>query len=1001
MKLKKLNLLLIGILLCIPYIGRSQTDMVTVSGVVVDSLNSPLIGVTIVQKDDFTKGTITLSNGEFSLQAKQGSTLVVSYLGYETEEIVANSASPIRIELSSSALELDDVVVISYGVAKKEEIVGSISTVNMSDASSTPYNRVEQMLQGKVTGVTVVQNTGEPGSGVSVNIRGIGTTGDSAPLYVIDGIPTKSGLNNFNPQDIESISILKDASAAAMYGSRAANGVVLIKTKSGKAGTFTLNYDQYHSVQSNIKQFDMLNAQEWATVRNQATLNDNPDATLPWSDVESLGEGTNWQEVIMQNALIQNYNLSLAGGNEQVRYALSLNHYEQDGIIKYSDYERSSIRVNIDASPKKWLDFGNNASFSMIGKNGVDVYTDGVLKNSILAVPTMSVYNEDGSFAGPNTLLEGNTRNPLSQAASSNIDDETYRFTNSTYIGLNLMDGMTFRSSLGIDYLSSRYSEFTPTYKEGDLENNEASLYNLMYSTLDVIWENTFNYTFNINKSKFGVLLGYSMEQNIMKNMYATKSGYVSNEEYLHFLDNGTVVSSASQVGGTQEEWSMMSGFGRIDYGYDNRYLASVTMRADGSSRFAQGNRLGIFPSVAVGWRISEEDFMDSSAINNLKLKASWGQLGNQDIGLYSYCGTMSPYYYNMDGEAIVGYAPSALYNEDISWETTTQVDLGVEFATLRNKLTIEAGYYYKLTDDMLVQLPVSSTTGFSSGPYQNAGSVRNQGFEFAVNYRNSVGDFNYDINANFTTVDNKVMSLGGLEDPITQGVFFDLNTRTEKGQPIGQLYGYVMEGIYQTQEEINEHLYATENPSFVPGDVKYKDLNNDGVFDSNDRTVIGNPIPKFIFGLNLSADYKGIDFMAQFQGVAGNDIYNATKWWSENTSETRNYSPAVLDSWTGPGTSNTMPRLTMGASQNNIASTRYVEEGDYIRLKNLQVGYTFPSNWMKKVCVRSLRLYVSAQNLFTITKYTGFNPEVSGGFDEITYPQARTFTVGVNLGIF
>ncbi|MCC8172220.1 MAG: TonB-dependent receptor [Parabacteroides sp.] len=995
-------------LCCFPaLILYAQDTQRVVTGTVTDKAGISLPGASVVVKG-VAQGTVTDADGNFSLPVPSGSVLEVSFIGYKTASVQVTGSKNYRIALEEDNHLLEQVVVISYGTARKKEIIGSVSSVDLKDVKSVPVNRIEQALQGKVAGVMVTQSYGQPGSPMNINIRGVGTIGDSDPLYVIDGIPTKTGINSLNPGDIESISILKDASAAAMYGSRAANGVVLVKTKSGKEGRVTIDFDAYLGVQSNAKTFDMLDASEWADVRNRATLNDNPSGNVPWPDT-NLGKGTDWQKEVFRDALMQNYNLSITGGSAKTQYAISMNHFQQDGIIRYSDYARNSVRANVDANPVKWLKVGNNFSFSQIKQNGVDIEVNGVLKNAILAVPTMSVYNADGSFAGPNSLLEGNGANPLAMAARSNIRNLMYRVTDNAYAEITLLKGLTFKSSLGLDLIAENNRDFDPSFQEGDNVSNIASLTQGTNLQLDWIWENVLNYKFSVARNNFNLLAGVSIEENTRDWTNITKSSFPGNYDYLQYLSNGSV-ADANDITGLREEWSMASYFGRADYNFADKYLASASIRVDGSSRFAAGNRYAAFPSFAVGWRASEEAFLKKyDWLDDLKIKASWGQLGNQDIGLYAFTGTLSPYYYNFNNQAVVGYAPSAAYNPHVSWETTTQTDFGLDFSLFNGALGFEADYYIKTTDDMLVQLPVSAVSGFSNGAYINSGSVRNQGIELSLTHARYTGPFTYSINANFTTVKNKVLSLGGNEMPIDDTLFFDYTVRTEKGQPMRQMYGYVMEGIYQDEQEIKTHLYNTENPSFQPGDVRYKDINNDGKIDASDRTVIGNTIPKFLYGLSANAAYKGFDLSVQFQGVGGNDIYNATKWWSENTGETHNYGRSVLDSWTGPGTSDTMPRLTLGSTQNNVTSSRYVEKGDYLRLKNLTIGYTLPAPALKKMHIRSLRFYASAQNLFTITGYSGFDPEVgtsrtdnrsSYGFDEITYPQARTFTFGINLGI-
>lgn len=1006
-QLRLLSLLMVATL-CASEVWAQNSSLFRVSGNVVDSSSQPLVGASVVSVSDKSQGVTTDLEGNFSLSVKKGDKISVSFLGYHTRIITINNADRLQVVLSEDAMALEQVVVVSYGTAKKQEIIGSVTSVDVSDINSVPTTRMEQALQGKVAGVMVTPANGEPGAGMNIVVRGVGTIGNSDPLYIIDGIPTKTGMNYLNPNDVESISVLKDASASAMYGSRAANGVVLITTKKGKEGRFTLDFDAYWGVQTNMKKFDMLNASEWASIRNEAFLNDNPGGKAPWKST-NLGRGTDWQDEILRNAMIQNYNVGVTGGSEKFQYAVSMNHFQQNGIIKYSDYERNSVRANLIGKPVKWLEIGNNSSFSYLKKEGVDIEVNGVLKNAILAVPTMKVYNEDGSFAGPNTILEGNTRNPLSMAANADNHSKMFRVTNNSYAKLNLAKGLSVKSSFALDLLVDNSRDFSPSFIEGGTSNLEASLFQRLAVTLNWIWENVLNYNFNIGRSGFKFLAGFSMEENGQDWMSAMKSNFVGNYDFLQYLSNGSMVA-AGDVRGSLEEWSMISYFSRLDYNFDDRYLLSASVRADGSSRFARGNRYSVFPSFAAGWRLSEESFAkDSEWLDNLKIKASWGQLGNQDIGLYAFCGTLDPFYYNINGKPVVGYAPGAAFNKDISWETTSQADFGFEFSAFRGALSLEADYYIKTTKDMLVQLPVSLTSGFGSGPFVNAGKIRNTGIELTLSHHKQLGDFRYDISANFTSIKNKVLSLGGSESPIDDTIFFDYMVRTQKGEPMRQMYGYVMEGIYQNEAEIADHMFADQS-GFRPGDVRYSDLNKNGRLDPGDRTVIGNTLPKYLYGVNLSFSYKGFDFMAQMQGVGGNDIYNVAKFWSENTADTHNYGKAVLNSWRGEGTSNTMPRLTLGSTRNNIASTRYVESGNYFRCKNLQIGYTFPRKWISKLHLRSMRVYFNAQNLFTITNYSGFNPEVgtsrmgnmsSYGLDEITYPQARVFTFGINLGIF
>lgn len=1005
--------------------GTSVVSLwVDIRGRVTDEQGNPLEGVSIVIKDQPGQGVTTDRSGNFFIRAEGANIrLVISFVGFQSREIEVGSQTYLEIKLAPLTQQMDDVVVIGYGTTRKKDLTGSVSTVNVTDMQKMPVARLDQALQGQIAGAQILQNNGAPGSPISFFIRGAGTIGNTDPLFVIDGIPTKINISTLNMADIESISVLKDASAAAMYGARSANGVVLINTKSGKKGRMNVDLDAYYGIQQAWKKLDLLDATQWATVRNTALQNDG----LPpvWDNVGSLGTGTDWQDAVLHTAPIQSYNVSASGGNEKTTYFLSLGNFQQDGIIRYSDYERNSIRANIQSTPADRLNLGNNFTFSLINSNVIPTEIAGVLKNAILAPPTIPVYRND-RFAGPTGAREGSGGNPLAQAANANSTDVLRRLTNRFFAEYEIVKNLKIRSSLGIDFIEQEQKTFSPTFAYDNSINTVSRLSQYNSNYLDWLWENTASYTTTIaNDHTITALVGTSAQESKSNFTDITKTGFPGNDPNLQYLDNGSIVQ-ASGVRGNTEEWSLVSYFGRVDYNFQDKYLVSANLRVDGSSRFGSSNRYGTFPSFAVGWNISQENFMQNvDFIQNLKLRASWGQLGNQDIGLYSFSSVLMPFYttFGQTPTPAPGYAPVSPPNPDVKWETTTQTDIGLELSVLQSRLSFEIDYYIKRTDDMLLQLPTPLSSGYPRSSFTNAGSVKNTGFEFTANYRKATGDFTYSISANFSTFRNEVINLGNANQPVVNNLFFDFATSSNVGQPMYQFLGYIMDGIFQSQAEIERHATQT---GAAPGDIRFRDIDNNGVINTNDRTFIGNPFPKLTYGMNANLAYKNFDCFIQLQGTQGNKIYNAAGFWGLNTGETSNYSTEVLKSWSGEGTSNEVPRLsTQDPNNNKRASTRFVEDGSYMRIKNFQVGYTLPAGMADRMRIRSLRVYLGANNLLTFTNYTGFDPEVgqaftstsnaagttpnlgasnfvrgSLGFDQVSFPQARTFTFGLQLGI-
>jgi len=1002
----------------VPMVSKT-VSIVPITGIIKDEKGGAMPGVSIKIKGS-QKSVVTNSSGLFSIDAKPGDILLISYVGYQSKEVTIANDSDIQISLSPAVTSLESLVVVGYGTSRKNDVTGSISTVKIADVAKSPVARIDQALQGQIPGAQIIQNNGAPGSPISFFIRGAGTIGDADPLYVIDGVPTKVNISTLNMADIESISVLKDASSAAMYGSRAANGVVLINTKSGKSGKISIDLDAYYGLQKAWKQLDLLDASQWATVRNTALMNDGLPAV--W-DSNTLGKGTDWQDAVLHSAPIQSYNLSASGGNDKTSYFLSASNFKQDGIIRHSDYERNSLRANIRSTPTNYLSFGNNFNLSLISKNVVPSEIAGVLKNAIMAPPVIPVYR-DGRFAGPTSAKEGSGANPLAQAADANSTDNLRRLTYSGFAQLEVLKNLKIKTSLGLDYNEQEQKTFNPVYAYDNYINTISRLYQNNSNTLDWLWENTVAYKATLfDNHNISVLAGTSAQRSKKRFTDILKTNFPGNSSNLQYLDNGTIVQ-ANDVKGNIEEWALESYFGRVDYNFQDKYLLSANLRVDGSSRFGPSNRFGKFPSFAVGWNINKENFLKNVGfIDNLKLRASWGQLGNQDIGLYSFASTLYPYYttFGQTPTAAPGYAPNSPPNPNVKWETTSQTDIGLELSVLQSRLTFEMDYYVKKTSDMLLQLPAPLSAGYPTTSFTNAGGVKNSGFEFSTNYRKNSGDLKYSLGANFSTYKNEVTSLGPLNQPIINGLFFDFATNSTVGHPLYQFYGYQMEGIFQNTAEIASHATQT---GARPGDVKFRDLDNNGVIDVNDRTFLGSPFPKITYGFNANVSYKSFDFYLQLQGTQGNKIFNAARFWGLNVGETNNYNTDILNSWNGEGTSNEYPRLTTQDPNNNKrAVSRFIEDGSYMRIKNVQLGYTLSDELIKKIRLRSFRVYVGVNNLFTFTKYSGFDPEVgqaltatnnasglvpngssfsrgSLGFDQISYPQARTITFGLQLGI-
>lgn len=1015
--MKRIKRLFLCFIITLTSFSYAQAQDYSVSGLITDEFQNPLPGVNVLIKGT-SQGTITDIDGNYSIEVPEGnSILVYSMMGYETQELDAKGQTVIDLILTEDNKFLEEVVVVGYGSMKKSDLTGSIESINSEELSKRSVISADQALQGKVAGVQITQMDGTPGGGVSVKIRGLGTIGNSNPLILVDGMEV-ANLNYINPNDIASMEVLKDASAA-IYGSRAANGVILITTKQGGKGKSKVEVSMRTGVSEVWRTLDLLNAKEFAEVQNASRA---ADGLTPKWDPDTLGVGTDWPGAVLQMGSLTDLNLSVTGGTNKTSYVISGGYLTQDGTMINTNYDRITLRVNGHHQAKKWLKVGNTLNLSQDKMNYIrnDDEWNGRLIGATWNSPTIPVYNEDGSYAGYSNKFEGTTetKNQVAMAEIEELNNEIFNVNGNLYAEIDFTPNLQFKSTFGVNVNNSRNRQFTPTYEHGKSVNAEAQL--VQNTSTGTSWLNenilTYSNTF-YDIHSFSVMAGFTQGAYKGENMSGIKRGFQSNEI--------TPLSAGSEIvdlNGRFYESSSRSFLGRLHYVFNERYLFQATFRADGSSKFGENNRYGYFPSFSGAWRVNNERFMQNvELINNLKLRASWGQMGNDRIAPYQYAALLSNieyYVLGADQTAVRGIAPKGLANKDIQWETITQTDIGIDIGLFQNKLSLTADYFEKNTTDMLVQIPLPKVMGLGNGspwlegdPYVNAGEVNNKGYELSVNYKHVLGDFSYEVAANYTAIKNKLVSLGGGQ-PIIDGkrgaVYL---TKTEEGYPIGSFFGYVTDGLFQESDfDADGNLigHAKQNGA-EPGDIKFKDLNGDGTITDDDRGYIGSPHPDFIYGFYINLGYKGFDFHVDFQGVSGSEIYNTLNLGLEDGSGVYNKHRGILDYWTPENTDTDMPRLVWTDPNNNIRpSDRFIKDGSYLRVKNIQLGYNLPENLLSKANMSSLRMYISVQNAYTFTNYDGYDPEIgairdnslSANIDKGNYPVPRMYMVGINIGL-
>lgn len=998
--------------------GQTENN-VTVKGSIKDGeTNEELIGVNILESGT-DNGTITDFNGNFELEVKPNALLEISYIGYKALLINADPLSTMEISMLKNASILDEVIVVGYGTQKKSDLTGAVTRISMDEIQQLPATGLEQAIQGRSAGVYITQNSGAPGGAMSVRIRGTGSTISAEPLYVIDGIPVvndnagtsatfeddgggqySSALTTINPNDIESIEILKDASATAIYGSRGANGVVIITTRKGKEGKSNLNYDSYVGVQQLAKQIDVMNLKEYAGYINDVGLGELEE----FEQIDLLGEGTNWQDEIFRNALMHNHQISISDGTEKTRFSVTAGLHQKDGIVQGSDFTRYSAKLNVNHNYNKRLTVGANIIASRtLEQITFNDNSNGVIYTALLTPPIVPAKLLDGTFGeapeGENIVLTFD--NPLANALEVNDLNTKNRILASTFGELSITDWLKYKIEFSTDILYTNHNTFWPSYQRGNLSrrskvrrNNNNSLFWINKHLL------TFSKSFNeLHNVTF--LAGFEAQTGKFEWLYAARSNLPTNDlSELLLGDAGT-----QEVFGGAGHWALLSYFGRLNYGFSDRYLLTATLRTDGSSRFGANNRYGYFPSLAVAWRISNESFLKSNKhLNNLKLRLGYGAVGNQEIGLYSFASNLRAVNVVVGNTLVTGFAPDNISNPDVKWESSIQTNLGLDIGFFNNRLEIIFDAYNKISRDMLLPAILPATAGSLNAPFINIGEMNNKGFELSVNTQNITKPFSWKTSANFSINRNTVVDLGstGSLSGILQRVPI---TRTEEGQAIGQYYGHVTDGIFGSLAEIEESPF--QEVGTRPGDIKFKDLNDDGVVDDLDRTFIGSPHPDFTANLINDFSYKAFDLSIFFRSVYGNEVYNLLGRDLAGTGAWINQSVSVIDRWTPENPDGQTPRANGNdPNVNRRVSDRFVEDGSYLRLQNVTLGYNFPKRIMSALKIGSIRVYASGQNLFTLTKYSGYDPEIGSfnqnplisGVDNGRFPVARSVTFGLNV---
>ncbi|MDR0668169.1 MAG: TonB-dependent receptor [Prevotellaceae bacterium] len=1012
------------------------TAQVSISGVVTDaSTGERLAGVTVSEKG-VSNATLTDADGRYAIRASSGGTLVFSSIGYERVE-TTDLATPLNVQLQPAKTLLDEVVVIGYGVMKKSDVTGAVASIKADALKKTPSSNLTHALQGRAAGVTVNANSGQPSEAAVVRIRGIGTLNNSDPIYVVDGI-ILNDISFLNPNDIEATEILKDASVAAIYGSRGANGVILITTKTGREEKGKIAFDAYAGVQSRWRKLDVMKSKEFA----QTMINFNDVASEiemyaggkgfnRWLSLYRLGSSayfpvlydqqhpngfnyskqeTDWQDEVFETAPVQSYNLSFSGSSKNLRYAFSAGYFDQDGTIIESYYKRLTLRTNISYQVRDWLKVGENITYMNATYRNA-MHNSGSAGASIVTAalamapwdPThypAGMLNNAGENIGGRPSAASNFKNvtnPFSMVETTHPNDHTDRVVGDVYLELTPIAGLSIRSSVSMDLSNLRSRTFKEKYEYSSYDKNDK---NFLSSSLSryctLIIENIATYARQLGKHSFSIMAGQTTEE---YNYYSlgNSGSTILNPIPSNWYLSQTTDDNTNPAGDSVDRTRMLSLLGRVHYAFDNRYLLTVNFRADGSSKFPE-NTWGYFPSAAIGWRISQEAFLkDAGFIDDLKLRVGWGQLGNQSSvgssdfsqevgsGMYFFS-----YILGQTQAQALGAAINTFVNKNGRWEVTEQWNAAADFSFLKGAISGTVDFFRRDTKGMFLYVSAPAYTGNRFSPKANVGTVRNEGVEITLEHRKTVGDVSYTVGGNVSFIRNNLVALNG-----GFPVYGDRTVSTE-GMALYTYYGYDYLGIYRSDDEANSYLYSTAQGTYREGDAKYRDVNGDGSINDDDRVTLGNPFPWLAYGLNLGVEWRGFDLQLFFQGVAGNELYNAQRHQLEGPGNETVMSTVMRDAWTPSTRDGTVP--SPRNSVNFATSSRFIESGDYLRLKNVQIGYTVPQALSKRLHIDRLRVYAAANNLLTLTGYTGFDPEVGSGVDYGNYPQAMTVTLGCNI---
>ncbi|MCR9226311.1 MAG: TonB-dependent receptor [Flavobacteriaceae bacterium] len=983
-----------------------------ITGQVTDENGQPLPGATVQIKGGNT-GTTTDFDGYYTIEVSNDETvLVFSYIGYEMKEMPIEGQVSINVQLEPSATQLEDVVVVGYGTQEKTKVTGSVASVSGESLQNIPVPGASQALQGRASGVNVVRNGGAPGQEGQIRVRGMGTVNNASPLVVIDGVPAGS-IDDINPNDIASIEVLKDASTSAIYGLRAANGVVLVTTKKGRKNQkLTVSLNVYAGFSSAIKLVDVLEAPDLAMLKNERYTNDGIEGNEIWNNPYYAVQRTNWQDELLGSGSTNNVDFTVTGGSEKSAYSISGGYFNEEGMIKNSYYKRINFRINSDHELTDWLTFGENMQLTRQSGNFLNTNSaqTGILWSAIRFNPALPVRNEDDSYSSTQVSTEfGDINNPIFSAETVDNEETRNRLLGNIYTEFDILKGLQFKANFAVDATLYDRDNFSIQVTDQIRQNDIADLtreYREQYSLLSEYYVTYQTNLADAHNLKF--VGGYTTQAFETDWFSADIDGFSNEDSSQRVPDSGEILDDIS---GNKEKIRLASYFARLNYDYRGKYLLSAVFRRDGTSRFAKENRWGNFPAFSAGWRVSEESWFNSGVVDNMKLTGSWGRLGNQNVDPFQYLALINTSRrYSFGGEQVTGASLSRIPNVNIGWETAEMTDIGLELDMFEYKLTTKLGYFIKDTKDMLLAPASLYSLGSATIPDQNVGAVRNSGFEVELGYNDTFGDLKLNVSANASFIKNEVLDLGEAE--FLQSQFYGRPnqeiTRTFVGEPIGTFYGWRTDGLYQNTAEVANDPNITNDPrreagSIQPGDVRFVDVTGDGVIDDNDRVVLGKPFPDVNYGLNVGIAYKDFDLNAFFLGEAGVDIFNADRMQGLDPTYPFNMYAETLDRWNGEGTSNSIPRMTTNRDNlNHRTSDLFMENGGFFRLKNITLGYSLPDQVVNAVGITQCRVYITGQNVFTITDYSGMDPEIGytdgnlqKNVDYARYPQARTFTLG------